>query len=664
MVVWRIVYVSFLWTQVSALISLSVLSPASLRTAFPAGIQGKPALFGTLPYGSYVAGKLLSTGSSCCSSCSPLNFNSSMPSIFLIPYGTCSPDSKVYSAQQAGAKAVLLYNVFGRLEFDAMAPSGSYAVSIPSVLIGSTTYRQIVQTEGDVYLNMTLDLGSVGLPVPIGMGFALARELDYQLEGLLSVLSTFDMANVDYTPYYLIPQCFNCRLPPDFPDCMFNGRYCSLEHPHGALVLQEVIRQNCIYAASLNQSSYSIYANYMEVWFSQCLSHPESLCTAGFDAAGINASDVQACYNSSFVYGRNTSEPVDNSDLRMLQAAIYSMSNVTLLPSLVVGREMVYGDLSVETWNRAICSVLGNESHPACAKYFCAPGCWKDQLGNQLCDVSCNVEACDFDKNACESPLHLPPPVPIRPPVLNNTTPSVPTNSTTPTVPLGSYNSTSPLNNSTSISNSTQTSSNVTYPNSDSNPSNHSNAWQCSVGCDQLSFISSKCHPACNVSDCSYQNWTCACAFGCSPDMLVNDFCNSACNTQSCNYDNGYCPRITMPLSFPVYMDESGRESEELPSWKKWVIISLSVFGFRYLLCSFICVVLILCYRRMKKPRSHAHRPSDDFSLNQLNQSVVPMSDGVEVLNADKIISALGGRLFVPEILEYADAVCVVCLSE
>lgn len=120
-----------------------------------------------------------------------------------------------------------------------------------------------------------------------------------------------------------------------------------------------------------------------------------------------------------------------------------------------------------------------------------------------------------------------------------------------------------------------------------------------------------------------------------------------------------------MPLvSFPVSLSDSHQDVVELPTWKKWIIISFSVFGFRYSLPSFVCVGMILCFRKMRVKQRRTQFSRDDLSMNQLNQSVVPISDGIEVLNADKIMSALGGRLFVPEILEFADAICVVCLSE
>ena len=672
---WYAVCLAVLTVQVSAVVTLNVLSPSSLSAVFPGGIPGMPALFGTLPYGSYVAGKLLSTGTSCCYSCVPLNFNASIPSIFLIPYGTCPPDAKVYSAQQAGAKAVLLYNSVSRLHFDAMTPEGSHAISIPSMLVGPKTYMQIAQTDGDIYLNMTFELGHVTEPLSIGMGFALIGDLDYQLAVLLPVLTTFDMAVVSYTPYYLIEDCSDCWLPPNFPDCMLKGKYCSLDHKKGgALRLQEVIRQTCIYQASLNQSSYSLYVNYMEVWFSKCLPYPDQICTAGYEAAGVNATDIQACYNASFLYSSNSLQPYDNAYLRTLQSAIYSMSNVTLLPSVTLGNEMVYGDLSNETWTRAICSAMGNKSHPACSKYFCAPGCWVDMLSNGLCDLSCNLKECKFDNNACITPLLLPPPAEPRPPSdphsnntssYGNSTVTPLGNSTSSSSPTGSSNATLPLGNSTYSDNSTSIPSNVTVSGNTPTATNHSRPWECSMGCDQLAFSSLTCHSACNVSDCNYQNWTCACAPGCSPALLANDLCDNVCNTQSCAFDDGYCSRITVPLVFfPVPLSDSHRDTVEMPAWKKWIIISFSVLGFRYSLSSFICVGVILCFRKMRGKQRHAQYSRDDPSLNQLNQSVVPISDGIEVLNADKIMSALGGRLFVPEILEFADAICVVCLSE
>lgn len=552
------------WLPTFAAITIQVLGPPSLRSLYPDGIPGFPALFGAFPYGSYAAGKLL-PAPTCCSRCSAPGFNSTVPSLFLIPYGTCAPDVKVYNAQQAGARAVLLYSSKSRLSQDEMNGSRAVSVSLPSLLLSPTVYQDLMSTKEDIYLNITLDLGARELPVSLGIAFALTASLDRQLIDLLPILSQFDPATVNFTPYYYIYS--TDRPTKDSQNCLFEGKYCSLDFSNGVAVLNETIRQTCAYQVSLQDHSYAIYINYMNVWLSQCLYTPQKVC---FSAMGISESRIQTCFSASFEYAGNdnSTKAIDNSILRSLQQAFNSL-DVSAVPTTVVGREMVYGDLSEETWKRAICAkTQGNEVF-ACGEYWCAQGCWADMLGNGLCDVSCNVTECGFDQNDCVHPLLLP---------LETLRPQGGSNSPANNSETSSNNSTLP-NNST---NGPETPTNSTAPPfNSSSPANATQSqpiWQCSPGCTFSVFTSKTCESSCNVSSCEYQNWTCACARLCSPALLANDVCDSVCNTANCAYDQGLCARVPVPL--PYFTEETTASEEAAPSYRKWVIIACSVSGF------------------------------------------------------------------------------------
>ena len=561
-----------LWTSAFASIAIHVIGPASLRSIYPDGIEGAAALFGNVPYGSYAAGKLISA-SSCCSSCSTQDFNATIPSIFVISYGTCAPDVKVYNAQQAGAKAVLFYSTKTPLSQGDMNGSRALSVSIPSLALNSSVYQALVKTDGDIYLNITLDLGPAQVPVPLGIAFALTSSLDAQLLELLPMLSQFEPAKVNYTPYYYIFS--DNTLGRRESSCLFDKKYCSLDLIDGAAVLREVIRQTCAYEASVQDNSYAIYINYMNVWFTQCMYNPQSVCTS---AMGTSAARIQACYNKSFEYATNSTKPTDNSILRALQKSFFDL-RVPMIPAAVVGQEMVFGELNVENWKRAMCAQGKDLS--GCEKYLCAQGCWVDMLENGLCDLVCNVKECAFDKNACVNPLILP--LKTSNPQggsnstsssTNSTSTNPPSNSTTLTDPLPSTNSTFPQN--TTSSNPTNSTSSP-QPTNTTTP-NPAPTWQCSPGCTISVFASATCQPACNVSSCEYQNWTCACTRGCSPTLLENDLCDNVCNNPNCNYDAGVCLRTSVP--FPYFVEGENSNGGGDSSSQKWIIIGCSLFAF------------------------------------------------------------------------------------
>jgi len=555
MINWLIV-----WLPTFAAITIQVLGPPSLLSAYPDGIPGLPALFGALPYGSYAAGILL-PATSCCSSCSALGYNATIPSIFLIPYGTCAPDVKVYNAQLAGAKAVLLFSSKTSLSQEAMNGSRAYSVSLPSLLLGSRVYQDLVRTNEDVYLNITLELEGEKLPVALGIAFALVASMDKQIIDFLPILSQFTPVTAHFTPYYYI---FNNKTSnANSQNCLFDGKYCSLDLLNGAAALNETIRQACAYQASLQDRSYDIYVNYMNVWLTQCLSTPQKVC---FSAMGISENRIQSCFYASFEYVDNNTatKAIDNSILRASQKDFFGL-DITAVPATVVGREMVYGDLNEESWNRAICAKTQENEAFACGKYWCAPGCWADMLGNGLCDVACNVTKCRFDYNDCVHPMILP--------LVPSSTSHSPANSSE----TSPNNSTNPSNTTTTVS---ETPTNSTAPPfNSSNPANTTHTqpvWQCSPGCTLSVFISTTCQAPCNVSTCDYQNWTCACARSCPPALLANDICDNACNTANCGYDQGLCSRISVPL--PIFIEEKAASGDT--SYRTWVIIACSVAGF------------------------------------------------------------------------------------
>ena len=582
-----LVFLSLAWVSVNAEITVNVLGPSALAEKYPDGISGVGALYGSLPYGSYAAGRLLKARN-CCSACEVTGFNATIPTLFLVPYGTCAPDVKTHMAQAAGAKAVLFY-FNTSLSADSMSGSGSYYPTVPSLLLSPSVYQDLSSTQGDIYLNITLTLSPLTYPVPVGFAFALEAEYDQYLAPFLRMLASFEMYNTTFTPYYYI---FRGTRQTSVSNCLFDRKYCAIGRPYGSVILREVIRQTCAYQLSLQSGSYSIYQNYINVWFSQCLYIPQVECTS---AMGLYTRQIQACYNASFEYANgNNTEATDNSILRDLQLAFFNLS-IRVVPAVIVGQEMVYGELEEESWKRAICAQTSKPDNASyCGKYFCAQGCWVDMLDNGLCDPACNVKECSYDNGNCENPLILP--VPSLEVVANETggsnstttgtgaqggnEPTSPsnggsgTNTTNTTTPSPSTNTTttSPPTNTTTTSPTNTTTTTTPPTNTTTTP-----ASTCSPGCDSLTLTSHICHSVCNVSACDYQNWVCTCSPGCTPAFFHNELCDNVCNTQECGYDNGYCTRKAISV-FPEIEENTGQDDD--PEWKKGVIIAGCVVSF------------------------------------------------------------------------------------
>jgi len=178
---------------------------------------------------------------------------------------------------------------------------------------------------------------------------------------------------------------------------------------------------------------------------------------------------------------------------------------------------------------------------------------------------------------------------------------------------------------------------------------------ECSPGCSPNNYKSTHCFPACNVSGCAYQNWTCTCAVGCTPTLLSNDVCDRECDIAACNFDNNHCYSYEEHVP---YTNPNQPNSEEA-SWAKWVIVALCV-----LTTSFFLGITFYCYIRQHVIRNRYALTS----LNRLNitASVSPMTVGQDsdFLSPGKIIFLLGKRIFSQEIVVFGDAMCVVCLAE
>ena len=484
-------FVFLLFPLVVADSKVLVLSPDSLRSEYLQGIDNRMATFGQFPYGSYVSGQLAIITQD---GCSPIP-SSIQGSIYLIKRGTCYFVDKVLNAQQAGAKAVIIFdNVVtsdNSLVLMGTRPTG---ITIPSVFIRNKDGLALQQASLEVSLNLTFPLTQMTSSGSFGFVFSMNRNNDTILQEAFSAAKAFAR---DTRPIFAITDCVGCITYQNKLDyCLGGGRYCAYNGDSSADVLKEAIRQQCVY--SLNHSA---YLPYLEAWYKQCSRSSSSVCQAGLTAAGISSSDLNTCYQNSY----NTDLYTDPNTVLIDLKRDYDTVLPYGLPTVTLWDKTYYGEIVSSYLTRAICAYQIT-ALSTCESLQCSPGCWNEMRNNGFCDLACNTTLCSFDNGSCSSGI-------------------------------------TPVTNCSSACSDAMRTSGHCYPECDNVYCGYGDgACLCSLGCTPALLSNSDCDSACNNEDCSYDNGMCVeCSPGCTASMQQSGYCFSSCNNSLCSYGNWSC---------------------------------------------------------------------------------------------------------------------------
>lgn len=462
--------------------------------------------FGRFPYGSYIAGKLVVVVEDGCLPIAPVLSGS----IYLIARGNCLFKTKVMHAEQAGARAVIIYNQFADSTLVTMAGRPTN-ITIPSLFISYQHGLALFQ-HADASLNLTFSL----FP-KLDSTFSLAFSMSANDTVLAAVIPTSEALNMSVKPVFALSRCQNCTnygFKTDY--CLGGGRYCAYYADKNGEMMQEAIRQQCIY--SLNASA---YLPYLAKWFGECQMATASVCQAGLIAAGLSTAAVQTCFSNSY---RNDIYESDNTVLSDLYKDVTKLQPRGV-PTLMMGEESYFGELTDAYLQEALYKNTTKCTHDneRCLARNCSAGCSEEMKMSGHCYPACNNEKCGFGNGTC---LCAPD---CTPTLLSNSVCNPACNTLNCSFDMGVCS-------------------------------------ECSPNCTNSMLLSGLCYDQCNTKACDYSHGNCRCAEECPRELLENDVCDSGCDNADCNYDTGLCS---------LYQDNT----EEDRTWVLPVAISMSMLG-------------------------------------------------------------------------------------
>ena len=357
----------------SALGSVSVFNPQSLKDQFPVGIASSLGNFGNPPYGTSIIGNLLYfEATKACNpifETNPLLENQNV--ILMVDRGDCSFAIKVKHAQDWGAKSVIVVNnvanqnvdkiimkdngLGGNLFIPAFLISQEDGLIIKESLIVSEAISLVLNFEmptlpGHVYLNLWMSSGN--LP-----------SLTF-LQEFSSIGTQLTKKNSEFTPHYVAIKCLACEennFEIEHDDCLGGGRYCAPDPDgpgpvSGRMVVQENLRQMCMFEQLENDSDYSRWFLFQKDFATTCISNKfnkecsiELMKDYNFDTE-----KVENCYKKSFIKGFEDS--LGQNTALDLEFEIWKGNGLHFYPALIINGQLYRGDMENSAVLSGICS--------------------------------------------------------------------------------------------------------------------------------------------------------------------------------------------------------------------------------------------------------------------------------------------------------------------
>lgn len=334
----------------------------------------------------------------------------SLLNLLIVNRGNCTFVTKARNAQNNQFDGVIVINNNNDdvKNLYMMDDGNGEVIYIPSVIISKKDGEEILNyLKNNPSLRLQLDFpirktSEVILDIVMSSTSIDMYELLIELR---SFISSLDKNKFAFYPVYYSQESpyFNDKEMDEKEvnelikyDCYFKGKYCYylnydeilLGIENGTQVLQENIRQICIFRARDEERNFDLFFNYIESFYIQCMkdssnstkkeeyfSEECSLKVLKSIANQEKINEIKQCVETSFESNG------DNFYLRK-EKEFQSKMNVNMYPSIIVNKELIFGDHSIYNVLEAICySYI--ESNSLCQELgFASPTTDKKMNGN------------------------------------------------------------------------------------------------------------------------------------------------------------------------------------------------------------------------------------------------------------------------------------------
>ncbi|CAN6453795.1 unnamed protein product [Victoria cruziana] len=419
--------------------SITVVSPEDLKSKHDSSLGN----FGVPDYGGSMMGVLFypSTSSPSSMACnafdSPFKHETSgRPLIVLIDRGGCFFALKVWNAQQAGAKAVLVVDdrdepliTMESPEEESQSEAYVRNITIPSALIersfGESLKKalnkgQEVVIKIDWQESMPHPDNRVEYELWTNSNDECGVRCDEQMEFVKNFRGHAQLLEkggyAQFTPHYITwycPEAFiltkQCKS-----QCINHGRYCAPDPEKdfergydGKDVLLENLRQLCVHRVANESNKPWLWWDYVTDFHIRCRmsekKYNQDCAEEVIKSLYLSVKKVRECMGDA-------EADADNPVLKLeqeLQVGRGSRGDVTILPTLVINNVQYRGNLERTAVLRAICAGFEETTEPAIClsgdieTNECVEnngGCWQDR--------KTNVTACKdtFRGRVCQCP--------------------------------------------------------------------------------------------------------------------------------------------------------------------------------------------------------------------------------------------------------------------
>ncbi|EOA23646.1 hypothetical protein CARUB_v10016844mg [Capsella rubella] len=419
--------------------NLKVTSPESIKGVYECAIGN----FGVPQYGGTLVGTVVypKSNQKACKSYNDfdISFKSKpgrLPTFVLIDRGDCFFTLKAWTAQQAGAAAILVADSKAEplITMDTPEEDKSDAdylqnITIPSALITKSLGDSIKSAlSGGDMVNMKLDW-TESVPHPderveyelwTNSNDVCGKKCDTQIDFLKNFKGAAQIlekgGHTQFTPHYITwycPEAFTlskqCKS-----QCINHGRYCAPDPEQdftkgydGKDVVVQNLRQACVYRVMNETGKPWVWWDYVTDFAIRCPMKEKKYtkeCADGIiKSLGIDLKKVDKCIG-------DPEADVENPVLKAEQESQIgkgSRGDVTILPTLVVNNRQYRGKLEKGAVLKAMCSGFQESTEPAICltedleTNECLEnngGCWQDKAAN--------ITACrdTFRGRLCECP--------------------------------------------------------------------------------------------------------------------------------------------------------------------------------------------------------------------------------------------------------------------
>lgn len=165
-------------------------------------------------------------------------------------------------------------------------------------------------------------------------------------------------ADVQMTPHFAFWTCDQCDDAILKRDCFGNGDYCAINEKNlnttGASILQEDLRQKCIYEATTGSSQH-LWWEYIAEFHRECYNEVTEECSKNAqEKLGINWDKTEKCVDKGF-FGKNDRHKQKN-EMFEAEKEYYQKFGPSFFPGMVINNRTYMGVLDPENVFLAICA--------------------------------------------------------------------------------------------------------------------------------------------------------------------------------------------------------------------------------------------------------------------------------------------------------------------